>query len=97
MFKQYTGSKTKCDYCESGFFKGEYITVSDNMGLIFCYSDASGGCLMNYVFKNAVAAYGDTQTYEGEETLNSPVDALLIAPPPKKSWLQLLKDLFKDA
>ncbi len=46
----YCGPKTCCDNCQKAFTHGAVITVVTDPVLAFCYSDAMGRCLQEYMF-----------------------------------------------
>ena len=48
----YEGSSEGCNHCEASFKRGQIITVDATKGLTFCYSDAEGGCVVEYTFKS---------------------------------------------
>ncbi len=48
--KLYVGEKACCDYCKQKFLIGEAITVAEGGTYAFHYTDADGGCMINYIF-----------------------------------------------
>lgn len=61
----YGGEKSRCDQCEREFCEGEVISVDERSNLVFCYSDAMGGCVMAYVFDHSRAIFGENMLYRG--------------------------------
>ncbi|GEM_PF-2755081 len=54
----YGGSKSRCDNCSREFANGEVVSVDQNQELVFCYSDAGGGCGPAYTFSSGKMVVG---------------------------------------
>lgn len=83
--KVYVGPTARCDSCGTPFTCGEVVTVADGGGLVFCYSDGDGGCLIDYVFSKLQPArmlIGSPMVYR--EHRDQPVQPLRYVPP--KPW-----------
>lgn len=62
-FPLYEGKKNSCCQCERNFKEGDVITVAEDEKT-FCYSDAMGGCLIDYVFKVGKQMMGKSMRFK---------------------------------
>jgi hypothetical protein len=63
--KPYMGPKTVCDNCHRKFVPGEAISQTSE-GLVFCYSDGEGGCVLAYVFATGQILFGTPAKFRKE-------------------------------
>ena len=92
----YSGNKLKCDNCSRQFKSGEIVSVDKLRKLIFCYSDAGGGCSPAYTFSTGVITacepmkFGDAKLSPAEQTPNYPnspiIDQKTTANPAQQKW-----------
>ena len=97
----YRGPKSRCDNCSRDFANGEAISVDNGQGLVFCYSDAGGGCGPAYTFSSGKTIFANPMKF-GSENLppeqripnypNSPVVTKEHETKPR-SWLGRLLGL----
>jgi len=59
----YNGPNVACANCKRKFTPGEVISQAAGQDLIFCYSDAFGGCVSAYVFSTGEMMTGETVRY----------------------------------
>ena len=57
----YDGPSTACENCGRDFTPGEVVSQSGD--LLFCYSDARGGCVLAYCFRKRKPIVGSTARY----------------------------------
>ncbi len=94
----YHGSKSRCDNCSRDFTDGEVISVDEFQGLVFCYSDARGGCVQAYVFSSGKMAAGTsmrfgTKSLPSEQRIPNYPNSPIVAKEDKtkqKNWLKKL-------
>jgi len=101
----YNGKKSECDHCKRAFASGEVVSQSED--LVFCYSDAYGGCLSGYVFTHGVMLIGNPVRFgevflpEDKRTPNYPNTPILggeltpvLTTESKSGFWQRMKSLF---
>lgn len=94
----YSGKKTACDNCSRQFNAGEVISVNEGQGLVFCYSDAGGGCVPAYTFTSGKMIccipmkFGKELVPSHQRTPNYPESPVIrkLSKSPQRKWWQRL-------
>ncbi len=102
----YQGFKTQCDNCNRKFTPGEVISESRE-GLVFCYSDGQGGCVIGYTMSTGKMMVGEPVRFTtqilppGERTPNypeipmlEPVKSTSRSKPTRSLWSRIGKHFF---